>query len=517
MTLNNGSDFSVCPNVPFTLEELNAYDGWQWTWTDNGGQSYSSSGFRDITLSLHDAGPHQVQVIAYNFYGCYDTLSRTVTVYPYAQLQASTEHSSVCVGYPTQLSVFPNGPVTLSTYEWTSSPIDNSLLPQQGNPSPTVTPDQTTTYQCKIRDNHGCYDSTTVVVNVRPKIAGQLFASPGFACTDKQVQLSFQPVIAPLSNATYYWTLDGGNPPTTTVQNPTVIWTSPGQKHVQLTISEPGCEESFDLYYTVYADPVALFSASGNTGCQPIEVTFYDQSANLENPTYLWDFGDGTTSGLSAPTHLYENPGNYDITLTVTNSTGCTNTLTINDLVEVYEVPVADFFAEPQAATIDNPTIRFTEQINIPFSIITWDFGDGGAASGEASPRHTYTAPGTYYVVMYTETEHGCWDRDTLEIGILEDIKIFVPNAFSPNGDGLNDCFSVGGTTGDVIEVFRVIIYSRWGQQIFESAITDPYCVWDGRDYSGKYVTPDSYIFRIFGKNHRGAKKVYEGIVTVVE
>ena len=64
---------------------------------------------------------------------------------------------------------------------------------------------------------------------------------------------------------------------------------------------------------------------------------------------------------------------------------------------------------------------------------------------------------------MYTETEHGCWDRDTLEIGIVEDIKIFVPNAFSPNGDGLNDCFSVGGTTGDIIEVFRIIIYSRWG------------------------------------------------------
>ncbi|MFO7613710.1 MAG: gliding motility-associated C-terminal domain-containing protein, partial [Bacteroidales bacterium] len=131
-------------------------------------------------------------------------------------------------------------------------------------------------------------------------------------------------------------------------------------------------------------------------------------------------------------------------------------------------------------------------------------------------PRHTYGAPGSYMVVMYTETIHGCWDRDTLEIAILEDIKIFVPNAFSPNGDGLNDCFSVGGTTGDVIEVFRVIIYSRWGQQIYESTVTDPNCVWDGRDMEGNLVTPDTYIFRIFGKSYKGAKKVYEGLVTVV-
>jgi gliding motility-associated-like protein len=155
--------------------------------------------------------------------------------------------------------------------------------------------------------------------------------------------------------------------------------------------------------------------------------------------------------------------------------------------------------------------------IDIPYALINWDFGDGATNTGEASPRHTYGAPGSYYVVMYTETEHGCWDRDTLEIGILEDIKIYVPNAFTPDGDGLNDCFSVGGTTGDVIDAFRVMIFSRWGELVYDAPITDPYCVWDGKDLSGKPVTPDSYIFRIFGKDFRDAKKVYEGVLTIVK
>ena len=512
--LNNGNDFSVCPNVPFTLREINAYDGWNWSWYDQG-VLHSAMG-QTISVSLHDAGSHLVRVIAYNIHGCYDTLNFNVTVFPYAQLEATTQWSSVCEDYPTDLNCYPNGPVTGVSYHWTANPPDPTLT-SPWSQNPTVAPSQTTTYQCKVLDDNGCYDSTTVTVNVRPRIAGNIIAMPGSACTDKPVQLNFSEIVSPLPGASYYWVLDGGNPPTSGQEMPTVLWTTPGQKNIQLTITEPGCEESFELNYTVHPDPQALFTASDNTGCQPVEASFFNNSQNLQTPTYLWDFGDGTTSAETNPTHLYEFPGNYDITLTVTNQTGCTNTLTINDMVEVYAVPVAEFDAEPQAATIDNPTIRFTEQIDIPYALIQWDFGDGATNTGDASPRHTYGAEGTYYVVMYTETEHGCWDRDTVEIGILADIKIFVPNAFTPDGDGLNDCFSVGGTTGDIIDAFRIIIYSRWGEQILDLPITNPDCVWDGRDASGKFVTPDSYVFRIFGKDFRGAKKVYEGVVTIVK
>jgi gliding motility-associated-like protein len=512
--LDNGTDFNVCPNVPFTLRELNAYDGWKWSWYDNG-SNHTAIG-QTISISLNDAGNHTVQVIAYNIHGCYDTLNFTVTVFPYAQLEATTQWPEVCVDYPTELNCHPNGPVTGVTYHWTAIPPDPTLK-SPWSQNPTVAPLQTTTYQCRVLDNNGCYDSTTVTGTVRPRMIGSIIAMPGFACTDKPVQLNFMEVISPLPGASYYWVLDGATPPTSSLEMPTVLWTSPGQKNIQLIITEPGCEETFYLNYTVHPDPQALFTATNNAGCQPVEVSFFNNSQNIQTPTYLWEFGDGTTSTETNPTHLYEFPGNYDITLTVTNQTGCTNTLTINDMVEIYAVPVADFGAEPQAATIDNPTIRFTEMIDIPYALITWDFGDGASNSGDASPRHTYGAEGTYYVVMYTETEHGCWDRDTLEIGILSDIKIYVPNAFTPDGDGLNDCFSIGGTTGDIIDAFRIIIYSRWGEQILDIPITDPNCVWDGKDMTGMVVTPDSYVFRIFGKDFRGAKKVYEGVVTIVK
>jgi gliding motility-associated-like protein len=516
MTMNNSTNFNTCPNVPFTLKELNAYDGWEWTWED-GGTNYTATG-QTISLEMTEAGNHPVTVIAYNIYGCLDTITRIVNVYPYAYPEASTSIASVCIDYPTDLSIVPTGPVSITTYFWTANPPDASLTGQQAIASPTVTPQVTTTYMCKITDNHGCLDSAYVTVDVRPRLAGNILGDPGYQCTDKPVTISFMPTVSPLPAATYAWTFDDGVPATSSQAiPPQIIWSTPGLKDISLHIEELGCEETFYFQYQVYPDPLAAFSASGNFGCQPIEVSFQNGSSNLENPAYLWDFGDGTTGTEVNPTHIYPIPGIYDITLTVTNSTGCINTLTIDDLVEVYEVPVADFIADPQAATIDNPTIKFTEQINIPFALIKWDFGDSSNVSTEENPRHTYGAPGSYLVVVYTETEHGCWDRDTLEIGIVEDIKIFVPNAFTPNGDGLNDCFSIGGTTGDIVDVFRIIVYSRWGAEIIDRPVSDPHCIWDGRDMSGNEMSGDTYVFRIFGENQRGAKKVYEGMVTLVK
>ena len=459
-----------------------------------------------------------MRVIAYNIDGCYDTLVRTVTVYPYAFPVATTNLASVCVGYPAVLSIAPAGPVTFTDWYWTSNPPDASLTGQELIAGPEVTPQVTTTYQCRITDNHGCLDSATVVVNVRPPINVQIYADPDSSCTDKPVQIEFQSIVAPLPGADYYWTFDDGVPSfSTDITPPQVIWSNAGLKTITLSIKETGCEEDFSFQFQVNPEPIAAFTAVNNRDCQPVTASFANISSNLENPTYLWEFGDGTTETLANPSHIYPEPGNYNVTLTVTNSTGCINTFTLNDAVEVYEVPVADFTADPQAATIDNPTINFTEMVNIPFALITWDFGDSTTVSTEDDPRHTYGAPGMYMVVMYTETEHVCWDRDTLEIGIVEDIKIFVPNAFSPNGDGLNDCFSIGGTTGDIIDVFRIIIYNRWGTQVYESPITTPECIWDGRDQAGNVVTADTYIFRIFGQNMRGAKKVYEGMVMVVK
>jgi gliding motility-associated-like protein len=116
---------------------------------------------------------------------------------------------------------------------------------------------------------------------------------------------------------------------------------------------------------------------------------------------------------------------------------------------------------------------------------------------------------------MYTENSYGCWDADTVNVGILLELKIYIPTAFSPNGDGLNDCFSISGTTGDVVNNFRIRVFDRWGNLIFNDLIDSPDCIWDGRDQEGETLPVGTYLYRITGNDMRGGRQNFEGSVTI--
>ncbi len=508
--MNGATDFTVCPGLAFDLEEMNAFTDWQWSWSDNG-QTHTAIG-KIIQLSLLDPGLHQITVSAYNEHGCFDERQFPVTVFPYTQLQLFTEFESVCSGYPTQLSA--QSAINAVSYNWTADPHDNSLTGQQNDPAPTVTPAQNTVYTCAVTDVNGCQGEKTIAVEVRPPITGYIAANPAASCIYDEVRMAFAGIAQ--SYATYAWTFEGGDPPAGSTPQLQVRWNEPGIKNITLVIDEPGCTETFNYQLTVFPLPQPMISVVNNAGCSPLEVQFQNESQELDNPTYWWDFGDGTTSQEYDPVHVYESPGLYDVTLTVNNATGCDSTKTFPDVVEVYPSPEADFIADPLAATIDHPEISFYEQISGSFSYIRWDFGDGDSSLLE-NPVHNYTAPGFYDVNMYTESIHGCWDTVSLQISITEELKVYIPTAFTPNGDGLNDCFVIKGTTSDIIDNFHVIIYHRWGQIVYQSIIDSPDCVWDGRGMDGEQVAAGTYVYKIYGTDYRGTKQKFEGLITIVK
>jgi len=101
-------------------------------------------------------------------------------------------------------------------------------------------------------------------------------------------------------------------------------------------------------------------------------------------------------------------------------------------------------------------------------------------------------------------------------VSVDVDLRIYVPNAFSPNGDGLNDCFELKGTVYDVVETFDVAIFNRNGQVILKSTINNPACLWDGHNNDGTLVPAGSYIYRITGIDYKGQKHKWEGVLSVV-
>lgn len=183
--------------------------------------------------------------------------------------------------------------------------------------------------------------------------------------------------------------------------------------------------------------PSADFSAEITNGMYPLEVQFINQT-DLMFPvnTYLWDFGDGSSSSELDPVHLYESSGEYDVSLTVTNSQG-SDTIIKQSYITVVdpELPLADFEVDSYGG-IKPVTVQF-QNISTPNHIANsylWDFGDG-STSDQISPVHTYSAAGNYDVMLIAANPIG---SDTLLVEnlimVLEDNVVIWPGDTDNNG-----------------------------------------------------------------------------------
>ncbi|MDZ7743964.1 MAG: PKD domain-containing protein [Bacteroidota bacterium] len=507
----NGTDeLVVCPNMEFQLEELNGFTGWEWSWFDDG-STHSASG-KEVSLSLVDPGMHTITVSAYNEHGCYDERDFEIMVNPYTELQVLSEFDSVCVNTSVQLSTI--SAVDVMSWEWSSVPADPTLAGQENDANPLVSPSVQTTYYCFVTDENSCVEEQSKTIYIRPPIQGAMLTDPESVCAKEEVVIDFDGDASP--GASYTWTFENGSPLSSNTKITTVVWNEAGWQDIQLDISEPGCEQSLDMQVLVNPKPSPAVIPSGNSGCQPLEVIFHNQSADLDDPEYSWDFGDGGSSSEESPVYVYDSAGLFDVNLTITNATGCDASETFQDMIEVFPTPQAGFDVNTQAATLDNPTISFFEQVNGEYSYLEWDFGDGATAENQENPEHTYNLPGVYQAVLFAENNYGCSSYDTLTITITTELKVYFPNAFTPNGDGNNDCFQVIGTVYDLLNNFTVHIHDRWGRVVHTGKVTDPDCLWDGTDEGGEVVPMGTYAFRLVGKDFKGEKRNFVGHINVI-
>jgi PKD repeat protein len=237
-------------------------------------------------------------------------------------------------------------------------------------------------------------------------------------------------------------------------------------------------------------------------GCAPLTVQFPD--LQLGNVVHTWTLGNGQVSNVSAPQVIYQQ-GNYNVSLTVTTPLGCTSTSSNQGVVHSYGSPVAAFTALPMTTTIDEPTITFTNQSAGTIVGYDWVFGDGGT-SQVMNPSYAFNEIGLFDVELFVVDDHGCEASVTQVVEITPVYDVVIPTAFTPNpnGPGGQGGTSGGGNwvTGDLsndvfypfvrfVKDFRMRIFNRWGELIFES--TDLNVGWDGY-YRGEISPQDVYV-----------------------
>ena len=213
---------------------------------------------------------------------------------------------------------------------------------------------------------------------------------------------------------------------------------------------------------------------------------------NQSNPTaqYMWWFGDGDTSHQYSPSHHYSPDGIYTVALAIKDTGTCNVYDTLRQNITVYAQPIAAFATVQDTYSFETPVV-FTNQSQ-HYNASFWTFGDT-TTSTDNSPTHSYDHTIRWQRVCLEVYNTGAPCRDTVchSIYINYTGLIGVPNAFTPNGDGVNDEVRVEGK-GIIKMTFR--IYNRWGQLLYEG--TDPKRGWDGR-WQGEAQPMEVYTYTV--------------------
>ena len=486
---------TVCASTVTSFTNLTtsatATNTWDWNFGNN------TSSLQNPTNGYPQGGSYMVSLEVTDANGCIDDTSMLVVVDYLPQPAFSS--NQVCVDDSTQF--IDNSTVinsTMTSWSWsygdaTSGNLQNPahLYANSGSYNVTLT----------VTSNEGCIGtiSQPAIVHTKPT-ANFTFTVP---CEGNTTNFTDQSI----SNInTWLWNFDDGQ--TSIQQNPNNLYATNGSYDVQLIVqNNNGCVDT--VTNTITVSPIPDLSIDSiQTGCSPLAVGLYGSSTSTI-ANWSWDLGNGTTSGSQNPSLTYINDGSYDISLTVTDNNGCSNSLFEPNYITVYPNPIADFSATPDDANEYDPTIYFTD-LSQYAAVWNWTLGDG-ATSNNTNPIHIYPGAGTYPVTLFVETIHGCTGQITKEVVIKPVFSFYVPNAFTPNDpDAINDTFKGRGVN---IEDFNMKIFNRWGEKIFETSYLEE--GWNGV-YHGEQVQNDVYVYKIKLKDTLGDQHSYVGKVSVV-
>ncbi len=448
------------------------------------------------TASTTALGPGIYTATATDANGCTITASVTITE-PAPLITIASGGTTICTGQNATVSAVATGGTAGYTFTWTGIGTGATQ---------SVSPTSNTTYSVIATDSYGCLGTTAMVsVNVTSLTLANLTVSPGASmCIGNSATVASN-VFGSTGPVTINWSggLGSGNGPFTVSPTTNTTYTVTVMDACGNTITS-------SVPVTVHPLPVIALSPQSITNCEEATLTYVDNSTTNPGATYSWSFGDGNTSSQVSPSNTYNASGTYIISVTVTSPFGCVNTANTTSTVVVYPGTVASFSSEGMDGTILSPIYKFYDQSTNAATRV-WNFGDG-TGSTVLNPQHTYASKGKYTVSLITTTMNGCTDSIAMEIEVTPVFTLYIPNAFTPDGNGNNDFFMPKGVE---ISEFTMMIFDRWGELIFQS--NDLETGWDGKANNGDKIAQQGvYVYKIVVRDFSQKHHDYTGHVTLL-
>jgi gliding motility-associated-like protein len=382
--------------------------------------------------------------------------------------------------------------------------------------SPTVVFPDTGTYTGTLYLNPGdiCGDTALIRVNIYPRIEAN-FSFAYDTCVAGPVAFTDLSTGEGIINK---WDWNFGVPGgTSDEQDPDYLYPIPGSHPVRLRVTDENfcTDDTLQLINWFPAPPIIIIQPSSFLGCVPGVITFQNLSTPIDS-TYdiKWDFGDGTqTEGVISPTHTYNQEGVYDVSVEITSPIGCFISDFYPSLIRVEPSPTANFTFDPNTELSNlNNTIKFTD-LSEGANRWNWQF-DRFETSTQQNPTFTFSDTGLMKIRLIVTHPKGCKDSLTQYLDIRPEIRWFMPNAFTPNGDGTNDGFFGKGFLFGASD-FQMSVWNRWGEKVFET--TDPTDEWNGRQMNTGGNSPAGvYVYVVTFTGPRKEKMEFKGFATLI-
>jgi gliding motility-associated-like protein len=471
---------------------------------------WSPGSLTSQTITGINAGVYTATVT--DNYGCF-VFGNINIVQPNVLTLNTSQPDTICFGQFTQIYAAGAGGTTPYTYNWTAP--GGVITSTNGGPHP-ISPTVTSVYTVSLTDANGCFVSPKLI-NV--KVHPQLMAT-GFSLTRCDNALAtLSPDITSAGNGgpySYNWS-NGATTQSITVPakftpvNPNIYTVS-----ISDGCTMPGAEASFTI--NVNPTPKGTFTSNLIKGCAPLVINF-NATSDGSSDVFQWNFGEaGEPLGNNANQNIiYAIPGAYTVGLTITNQFGCKKDTLVPDYINAYPVPIADFDPVPGTVNLLEPVINFTNYSTGATSFF-WDFGDYSSkdnTSGLINPQHTYSYIGTYDVHLVAINGYGCKDTLRKPIEVKPDMAVYIPNAFTPDGNNINEEFKPKGY-GIKDEPYKMEIFDRWGELLFTSENFNK--GWNGTVKGTNVVAQEGvYVYKVMVMDFEGNKKYFVGHVTLLK
>ncbi|MBX7051261.1 MAG: PKD domain-containing protein [Flavobacteriales bacterium] len=502
-------DIDFEPNVPNicshnSVEFIADLDGavdYEWDFGD-GNTSYLSQPIHEY----ENGGNYTVTLTAISDNLCTTTISHPFVVFDGPQASFTIPDQIGCSPFNV---CFSNTTTAGNFYSWDFGDGNTANTTNACNEYTNESSDADIyTVSLIVQDMQLCADTFEMNVIVAPQPICAFTLSAEESCYFPQTVSATN--MSQFANG-YEWYLDGEY--YSGLLNTSFIFDEVGTHQIDLTSTNSfNCTSSSTATYTIHPLPEVAFSVAPDAGCVPLTVAFSNESTGATS--YTWLFGDGSQSSASNPQYVYSVAGAYDVSLIAITDEGCVDTVTMNDMIHAYRLPVADFYFDPEETDIYSPEVTFFDNSQYA-AHWDWDFGDGTSVS-QQNVRHTFPDAGIWEVTLEVATNYGCTDTISKIVVVNDIFNVFVPNAFTPDNDDLNEVFLPKLTGIPFIETYKFQIFDRWGTVIFET--DDPEMAWTGDVRNGEYYAKDdayNWLIVVQLKNS-DKERVYRGHVILV-